>query len=211
MAMGRPKEHNDHTATALLDAAERIVEREGMPALSVRRVANDVGASTRAVYSLFGAKEGLVSALGARAFDLLGEMVSALPSTDDPAADVIQAGLTFCRFALEHPALFQIGVQRTEVDTQTARSFSGSADRALVALRERLGRLQDAGLMGDRTLETATWEFHALCEGLSSMDARCGYRGTEAERLWVDALSALVNGWAASATSGTLLRTSHSH
>ena len=28
--MGRPKEHNEQTAIALLDAAERIVEREGM-------------------------------------------------------------------------------------------------------------------------------------------------------------------------------------
>src|SRR5215212_10855269 len=97
--MGRPKEHDEQTAAALLDAAERIAERDGLTALSVRRVANEVGTTTRAVYSLFGAKEGLVAALGARAFDLLGASVAALPTTDDPAADLVRAGLVFRGFA----------------------------------------------------------------------------------------------------------------
>ena len=52
--MGRPREHDAGTAAALLDAAERIVESEGLAALSVRRVADEVGTTTRAVYSLFG-------------------------------------------------------------------------------------------------------------------------------------------------------------
>src|SRR4051794_34411571 len=103
--MGRPKEHDEQMAVALLDAAEHIAERDGVAALSVRRVANEVGTTTRAVYSLFGAKEGLVGALGARAFDLLGASVTALPSTEDPGSDLVQAGIAFCHFARKHPAL----------------------------------------------------------------------------------------------------------
>jgi AcrR family transcriptional regulator len=194
--MGRPKEHDEHTAAALLDAAERLAEREGVAALSVRRVASEVGTTTRAVYSLFGAKEGLVAALGARAFDLLGASVAALPQTGDPAADLVRAGLVFRRFAREHPALFRIGVQRTDVPPASGSAFADAAYRALAVLRARVARLGDAGRLGDRPLETAVWEFHALCEGLATLEARCLVQGVNADRLWPDALSALARGWA---------------
>jgi AcrR family transcriptional regulator len=69
--MGRPRAYDERVASVLLEAAERIVEAEGLDALSVRRVANEIAVTTRAVYSLFGSKDGLVVALGARAFDLL--------------------------------------------------------------------------------------------------------------------------------------------
>ena len=93
--VGRPKEHDAQTATALLEAAERAIEDQGIDSVSVRGVAADVGTSTRAVYSLFGSKEGLVAALAARAFDVLGTAVARLPRTDDPTADLVRAGLTF--------------------------------------------------------------------------------------------------------------------
>src|SRR6266702_8414429 len=40
-SMGRPKEHGARTGMALLDAAERIVEQEGLGALTVRRVVTE--------------------------------------------------------------------------------------------------------------------------------------------------------------------------
>src|SRR5690348_11486046 len=103
--MGRPREHDEHTGLALLAAAERIVQTGGLDSLSLREVAAEAGTSTRAVYSLFGSKDGLVAALGARAFELLHEGLDALPVTDDARQDVIEAALMFRRFALEHPSL----------------------------------------------------------------------------------------------------------
>src|SRR4051794_9907080 len=41
--MGRPREHNAETAAALVDAAERVLQEEGLEALTVRRVATEVG------------------------------------------------------------------------------------------------------------------------------------------------------------------------
>src|SRR4051794_17905331 len=112
--MGRPREHDAETAAALVDAAERVLQAQGLEALTVRRVATEVGTSTRAVYSLFGSKQGLVIALGQRAFEILGEGLEALPETDDPAADIVESGmLVFRRFALDHPSLFRmIALQR---------------------------------------------------------------------------------------------------
>jgi AcrR family transcriptional regulator len=193
--VGRPKEHDEATAAALLDASERILEAEGLDALSVRRVADEVGTTTRAVYSLFGSKEGLLGSLGAHAFDILGELVGAQRLTQDTAADLARAGLAFRRFALEHPALFRLAVLRVLTDTTTSRQFGAAAARAFAVLESRVQRVKDAGLLGDRDVYEVACEFHALCEGLASVELRGTLRPRHSfERVWKDALTALVTG-----------------
>ncbi len=197
--MGRPKEHDEWTAAALLVAAERIVLADGLDRLSVRRVADEVGTTTRAVYSLFGSKDGLLVALGARAFELLGEAITALATTDDPALDLVEAGVAvFRRFAIEHPTLFRIGVQRTLLSPDLAGQFRAAARTAFAGLEARLSRLENAGLLGPRTVGDAACEFHALCEGLAAIELRGLMTPGEEIRIWRDALAALVTGFAVS-------------
>jgi AcrR family transcriptional regulator len=194
--MGRPREHDERIAIALLDAAERVVAEGGLEALSVRHVARAIGASTRAVYSLFGSKEGLIIALGTRAFNLLSEGLDSLLTNDDPAMDLVEAGVTvFRRFALEHPALFKIGLIQTGVPAEIAREFRAAQEQALGRLYARIGRLKNVGRLGRRGEPEAGLEFHALCEGLAALEARCILGSGEAEQKWRDALGALVAGW----------------
>ena len=77
--MGRPREHDDQTRESLRAAAEQLFSGERGPSgVSVRAVAERVGTSTRAIYSLFGSQEGLlVDALGQRAYELLTNAVLA--------------------------------------------------------------------------------------------------------------------------------------
>jgi AcrR family transcriptional regulator len=195
-SMGRPREHDEQTAAALLTAAERTIHIRGIESLSVRRLAGDVGTTTRAIYSLFGSKEGLIGALGARAFDLLREAVVALPTTDDPAHDLIDAGMVFRRFALEHPSLFSIGVQRNLPSSEISQRFRSAQSSARGALEERLVRLGERGLLGCRSVASALFEFHALCEGLAALELRDTCPPDLVERWWREALSALVAGFA---------------
>lgn len=193
--MGRPKEHGEGTRTALLDAAERIVEEEGIEALSVRRLADQIGTTTRAVYSLFGSKGGLVVALGARAFDWLAAELDDLPFTADPAADLVAAGATvFRRLVVEHPSLFRIGVQQSGLAPEGATGIRPAAENAMRRLEVRLGRLEDAGGLVGRSVEEAAFEFHALCEGLAALELRCIPPVGEEERFWRNALATLVAG-----------------
>lgn len=194
--MGRPREHNEQTACALLDAAERIVEQEGMGALSVRRAAEACGTTTRAVYSLFGAKDGVVVALGTRAFTLLSEAMDAVPLTDDPASDLVEAGVVvFRRFTLGHPALFAIGFLHTGVLPEVTGAFCTAQEDALARLAARIGRLAERGRLGGRTVADAIVEFHALCEGLAALELRGLLCTDDGERRWRAALGALVAGW----------------
>src|SRR6266508_4584414 len=196
--MGRPREYDERTADALLDVAERLVTEGGLEALSVRRLARAIGASVQAVYSLFGSKDGLVIALGTRAFNLLSDGLDVLPTTDDPAGDLVEAGVVvFRRFILSHPALFTIGFLRTGVPAEIAREFCRARDDALARLHARIGRLKNTVQPGTRSEAQAAIEFHALCEGLAALESRCILRSEEAEQTWRDALRALVAGWVA--------------
>jgi AcrR family transcriptional regulator len=193
--MGRPRQHNERTAVSLLEAAERIVERDGPEALSVRRVADEVGTTTRAVYSLFGSKQGLVVALGTRAFEMLGAAIAAQATTGDPAADLVEAGVAvFRRFAIGHPSLFTIGVQLPL--PQMRREFGRAPAEAFAGLEARVRRLKEAGLLGRQTVGDAALEFHALCEGLAAVELRSQMTPGDEERVWRDALTALVAGFA---------------
>jgi AcrR family transcriptional regulator len=196
--MGRPKLHGEETADALLEMAERIVEADGLDALTVRRVADGVGTTTRAVYSVYGSKDGLVVALGRRAFDLLRTEVEGLPATDDPAADLVEAGVeVFRRFAVEHPSLFRIGVQWGTLPVPgLAAGFRDAAADALSGLEQLVARLDAARVLGGRTVRDATRVFHALCEGLAAMELRGILPRGEEERIWRDALTTLVRGFA---------------
>jgi AcrR family transcriptional regulator len=194
--MGRNRVHTDATAAALLDAAEEIVELEGLQALTVRRLADETGTTTRAVYSTLGSKHALLSGLGVRAFDMLGEMVDRLPLTDDPAADLVAAGTHgFRRFAVEHPVLFRVGIQQTEVPAEVTTTIVPAARRALVALHRRISRVEQSGGVGGRSLSDATVQFHSMCEGLAAVELRGLIQPTDGHRIWTDALGALIAGW----------------
>ena len=202
--MGRPREHDERTAAALLAAAERAVEAGGVEALVVRGIANEVGTTTRAVYSLFGSKDAMIAALGARAFDFLRAGLEALASTDDPAADLVEVGLVFRRLATERPALYSIGVQRDVPDLPPWQPVCDAADAAFAVLMQRVARLGNAGLLGEHTVVEATLQFHALCEGLATLERRNSRIPFDAERIWRSAMASLIAGFAARQPSGVV-------
>lgn len=194
--VGRPKEHNEQTATALLDAAEAIVATEGLDALSLRRVAERAGTSTRAVYSVFDSREGMLVALGTRAFEILGAWVADAPKTDDPGTDLVEAGAgQFRRWALEHPALFRVAFPPTEIAPALAERFFPARLKALAGLVDLVCRALDLhSTPATSEVRDATFTFHAMCEGLALLELRGTLASHQAEPLWRESLTALVTG-----------------
>jgi AcrR family transcriptional regulator len=193
--MGRPREHDQNTAAALLATAERLLQERSTAALSLREVASGAGVSTRAVYSLFGCKEALLGALGTRAMELLHEGIDAIPVTDDPRRDLLQAALVFRRFALDHPALFDVAFHRAGPAIRPR--FQATAARALSALTRRFEPLAAAGMLGGRSVPEAVLAFHSLCEGMAVVELRGVPFDVDHERLWHDTFGALLTGFTA--------------
>ena len=194
-SMGRRREHDEKTAAALLEAAERIIAAEGVDALSLREVARDAGTTTRAIYSLFGSKDGLLGALGVRAFNLLQREIEALPASDRPSDDLIEVALIYRRFALEHPALFSIAFHRA--DPAIWPRFRAAAVDALAVLDTRFEPLADADLLGGRSVSEASTQFRALGEGAAWTELRGNPLPPDPERFWRNAFHALITGFTA--------------
>jgi AcrR family transcriptional regulator len=192
--MGRPRIHDESAAAALLAVAERILQERGTAALSLREVADGAGTSTQAVYTLFGSKEGLLGALGARAMELLRAGADAIPTTHDPREDLVDGALMYRRFALDHPALFEVAFHRR--DPAIALRFQSATDDALASLYRRFERLAAAGLLRGRTLLEAVLAFSCLCEGMAALELRATQYPSHPEHVWRQAVRALLVGFA---------------
>jgi AcrR family transcriptional regulator len=202
--VGRPREHDHRTRAALLEAAERLVAEGGPAAVSVRAVADAAGTSTRAVYSLFGSKEGLVvDALARDAFAVLYREIDTLVETDDAAGDLVDVGVVaFRRLVVEHPALYRIAFQRVVPGLDGGPELVAARQRTWEQLLAKVERLEAAGLLGDKPVPEAAVEFIAMLEGLANAELRGAVlrllpEGDE-ERAWRNALTTLVRGFAAS-------------
>jgi AcrR family transcriptional regulator len=198
--MARPREHDERTRAALVAAAEDLVAAGGPPALSVRAVAHAVDTTTRAVYSLFGSKDGLVDALAEQAFRYLGDGLAETPETDDPAADLVELGATmYRRFVRDHPSLYRIAFQRIVPDFDLSPELAGVRRRVWLQLEARFVRLKEAGLMDDRSVTEAAVEFNAMCEGLANAELRGGTLrrepGIDSDTVWRDAFKTIVRGF----------------
>ena len=199
--MGRPREHGESTRAALLAAAERIVAEGGPTALSVRAVAQNAGTTTRAVYSLFGSKDGLlVDALARDAFQFLFTEIERLKETDDPVADLIAVGVpVFRRLVREHPALYRIAFQRIVPGLDAGPELTAARQRAWNQLVAKVDRLEAAGLLGGKPVLEAAVEFNAMLEGLANAELRGAVlrllpEGNE-EQAWRSALATVVRGF----------------
>lgn len=93
---------------ALLEAAAAVLATEGLGALSVRRLAAEVGASTQAVYTHFDGKDDLVVAVVREAFARLAAELDGVGQTDDPLADLAAMGDAYRRNALANRHLYRV-------------------------------------------------------------------------------------------------------
>lgn len=197
--MGRPREHDGATREALLDAAERLLAAGGAATVSARAVADEAGTTTRAVYSVFGSMDGLLAALAQRTFEILGRDVRALPEFDDPRDAVVAAGVQVFRpLAVEHPSLYRITFQRVFPALELGSDYEAALADAFEGLMALFARLREAGLLVDRSVREAAIEFHALCEGLASVELRGSTFEPDPERVWRRAFETLVRGYGVS-------------
>lgn len=193
--VGRRRLHDEKTRETLLAAAEALVAEGGLEAVGVRPVAERAGTSTRAVYALFGSKEALVHALAERSFQLVAERVDAVPITDDPGEDLVQAArLGFRAFALEHPDLFRLFFMPSTTRGSLREGALREAADSYSRLVQRVERAAAAGLLGGHPAAEVTELWDAMCCGLAIREVCGGLDPAQAETTWDDGLRALLAG-----------------
>lgn len=175
-----------------------LLSTEGAGALSLRRLAADVGTSTTAVYSLFGGKPALVRELFVEAFHRFGSHLRAVPRTDDPGEDLIQLGLAYRRSALADPHLYPIMFANVVPGFEPDEQVGQEAFAALSPLIEAVRAGIAAGLfrqVPDTTVVMSCW---GLAHGMVSLELN-GYAPGEddTDAVYERTLRANLAGWRA--------------
>ena len=165
----------------------------------MRTIASEIGTTTRAVYSVFGSKGGLLAALAERAFGFLRDALDELPVTEDPAADLVDCGVkVYRRFVLEHPSLYRIAFQRAVSGLQLTDSLHAARAEAFARLEFRVRRLDECGRLYRQPVRAAAVEFNAMCEGMANAQLRGGtlriLPAGEEERAWRESFQTIVRG-----------------
>jgi AcrR family transcriptional regulator len=139
----------------LLSAARRAVEESGPEVLRARALTAEVGASTQALYTLFGGMPGLFEAIVADAFAEFARYVSEVPESEDAVADFFAKGWAYSEWALSHPQLYRLmfgliggGLRRhagLEVVVAGTAANSPQAQAAVDVLVRSMTRVADSG------------------------------------------------------------------
>ena len=127
----------EHTHEEFVDAAIRIVDADGLEALTLRRLGLDVGVSYTAVYTYFKTREELVAVLVDR---ISADVIAGItPSSDSVRDQLIAVGLSTRRALNRHPrlaAVFTMAQTDAEVGSQATLYVVGLLEQGGLSGRD---------------------------------------------------------------------------
>lgn len=173
---------------ALIEAAAQLLATEGLDALSIRRVATEVGTSTMAVYTHFGSKDDLVHAVVREGFSRLDAELRAVAHTDDPIADLAGMGLAYRHNALANAHLYRVmfSINPLALDDPTAATRGDDVTMAAFhALVDAVQRCVDGGELRGEPGQIAL-QVWAAAHGAVSLEL-AGFLGDQGEATFVGA------------------------
>lgn len=191
--VARPVVHTDSLRQDLLAVTADLVDREGPARVTLRDVAAAAGTSTTAVYSLFGGKSQLLTAVVDEGFRSFGN------SQAQAASGGLQGlGFAYRQWALAHPALYRLmfgGALAAYVDCSPSPEVAAGAMDPLIAA---VAAAQTAGGVRPAPPEAVAVAIWGQVHGLVSLElAEVGPPDADWESVYGLALEAIARGWAA--------------
>lgn len=170
--MGRRSTHTpEQLRQLILDAAQAIIETNGLAGLSAREIARRIGYSPGTIYNMFQNLDDVVLHVEARVLDALDQRIAAIGTGGTPEENVYKLAEVYLAFTSERPKLWNLLFEHympggtdtpawyqqkletlmNRVETSMAPLF-GPAD---TAARQRSARVLWAGVHGITSLSTA--------------------------------------------------------
>ncbi|VIO76942.1 hypothetical protein CI1B_68190 [Bradyrhizobium ivorense] len=140
--------HHGDLHEALLKAAEQVLERDGLPGLTLRAVAREAGVSHAAPTHHFGDLTGLVSELAAIGFRQFGvAMAAADASAATPSEKGVASAKAYVAYAEAHPGMYglmfrseRLDYSRPSLHEASEASFAGLARGVGASRREQISK-----------------------------------------------------------------------
>jgi AcrR family transcriptional regulator len=147
---GETPYHHGALHDALLQAAERVLERDGLAGLTLRAVAREAGVSHAAPTHHFGDLTGLLSELAAIGFRMFNvAMVAARDSETLPMMKAMANAKAYVAYAQAHPGMYSLMFRNERID-MTRPSLHEAASAAFQGLANSAGAGGEAALSLDQ-------------------------------------------------------------
>jgi AcrR family transcriptional regulator len=159
----RPYHHGD-LRRALLAAAVDAIAESGPAALSLRDLARRAGVSHAAPAHHFGDKAGLLTALAAQGY---GKLADALDEARDRTGSILEIGVAYVRFAVDHRAHFDV-MFRPDLYDESDPELGAQQDRATAALAAAVATLP-SDTVPDEEARTAGLSAWAIVHGFATL------------------------------------------
>ncbi|MFF2030408.1 TetR/AcrR family transcriptional regulator [Arthrobacter sp. NPDC058192] len=189
--MARPVVHTSTLRDELLAVTADLVDRNGPARVTVRDVAAAAGTSTTAVYSLFGGKSELLTAVvddGFRSFG--GSQAAAL------SGGLRGLGIAYRSWALSHPALYRLMFGGSLAALTDCQPSPEVATDAMGPLKDAVTAAQSAGSPSAAAVEIVAAAIWGQVHGLVSLElAHVGPPGVDWDAAYDAALDAVARSW----------------
>jgi AcrR family transcriptional regulator len=173
----------------VLDAASRLLESEGPSALTMRRIAGEVGCSTSVLYTMFGGKTGVAEGLWREGFDRLRRALLEAGGAD-PLERLLAIGKAYRANALANSAYYGIMFHRPIPGFEPSAEAYAASLEALQVLVDAVADCVEAGVFRAEDPAHVARVLWAAAHGAVSLEL-AGYEGAiDAEARFDDLITA---------------------
>jgi len=151
----RPAPDLDHRREQIRHAAQLLAESDGWPAVTMRRLASDLGVTQPVLYSAFASRQALIDAVALNGF---GDVAASLRAVEPTPMARMRAYLDF---AAQHPRVY-------EAMFSMPSGLAFAADDTPEPLRRAFAALRDAFPDADGTRAEVAW---STLHGLATLQA----------------------------------------
>lgn len=168
--MAKNQYHHGDLRRALLEAAARLIARQGATRVSLREIAREAGVSHAAPYHHFEDRETILAEVAASGFEALREALARGAGGGEEASTLERlqgAGVAYVGFARENPEMYRLMFGGLLSDRSRYPALKNAADAAFGVLLDLLGAGHGAGeRAGVNPVALATW---STVHGLASL------------------------------------------
>jgi AcrR family transcriptional regulator len=163
--VGRGEKSGEETRAALIEAAARLIATEGVGALTLRRVADEVGTSTMAIYTHFGGMPELRHAVRREGFSRLADYLAQVGRSDDPVADLALIGRAYYENGIRNAHLYRVMFMEQPLDAADAEIGLDTFETVIAGIQ----RCIDAGRFTPADATERAVQFWVTGHGIVSL------------------------------------------
>ncbi|MDN4604658.1 TetR/AcrR family transcriptional regulator [Paenibacillus sp. F6_3S_P_1C] len=154
-------QNTENLRKLVVDAAAAILQEEGPEAVTVRRVSQKMGCSTKIIYNLFVNKEGLAQQLYLEGCKLLARRFEEVPLSSDLLQHLLDLGEAFWQFGQDYTSYYKLMFGGAFAEFKPdAESMQGTMT-AISRLQILISNAQQQGQISDQeetgTLVSTIW------------------------------------------------------